>query len=330
MQSIELLKSSSFEEIRLLIDAAIKLGSNPDVGYSYEEQFEKRYELLSRLGVATDWEVINRFTRGGLSSGELGVVIAPTGAGKSMALVAIGAAALKQGKTVIHYSLELDDKTIGLRYDSCITGIPLDDLFSKKDIVLEKLLATIPGKLIIKEYPTKSATTTTIRNHLDKIRQRGTEIGLIIVDYGDLLRPTSTRKEKREELETIYEDLRGIAKECKCPVWTASQTNRCFSSRTTTYILDDKSLFGQKQITMNNLKIGDTIPTLVGPKRIVDINKSEGKTFTIKLKSGKEISVTKNHRFPTPSGLQSIESGLKVGDKLFTNKEEKYNENKNH
>lgn len=226
IKSVELLKKSSFDEIKQLIDVAIKLGANPDVGYSYDEHFEKRYELTSRSAVPTDWKVINDFTRGGLGSGELGVVIAPTGAGKSMALVHIGAAALKAGKTVVHYSLELDDKTIGLRYDSCITGIPLDHLFSKKDEVLSVITTGVPGKLIIKEYPTKSASTSTIRNHLDKLVQRGLDIGLVIVDYGDLLKPVLTRKEKREELETIYEDLRGMAKEYQCPFWTASQTNR--------------------------------------------------------------------------------------------------------
>ena len=49
---------------------------------------------------------------------------------------------------------------------------------------------------------------------------------MIIVDYGDLLRPTSIKKEKRNELESIYEELRTLAGEFKCPVWTASQTNR--------------------------------------------------------------------------------------------------------
>lgn len=225
IKSVELLKKSSFEEIKTLIDTAIKLGSNPDVGYSYDEHFEKRYEITARHAVPTAWKVINDFTRGGIGAGELGVVIAPTGAGKSMALVHIGAAALQNGKNVIHYSLELDDKTIGLRYDSCITGIPLDNLFSKKDVVLEKITG-VSGKLIIKEYPTKSATTSTLRNHLDKLRQRGVDIGMVIVDYGDLLKPVHSRKEKREELETIYEDLRGMAKEFQCPFWTASQTNR--------------------------------------------------------------------------------------------------------
>ena len=49
---------------------------------------------------------------------------------------------------------------------------------------------------------------------------------MIIVDYGDLLRPVVIRKEKRNELESIYEEMRGISTEFGCPVWTASQTNR--------------------------------------------------------------------------------------------------------
>ena len=49
---------------------------------------------------------------------------------------------------------------------------------------------------------------------------------MIIVDYADLLRPKTMHKEKRIELESIYEELRGIAQEFECPIWTASQTNR--------------------------------------------------------------------------------------------------------
>ena len=49
---------------------------------------------------------------------------------------------------------------------------------------------------------------------------------MIIIDYADLLKPTSNFREKRDELGSIYEDLRAIAQECKCPLWTASQTNR--------------------------------------------------------------------------------------------------------
>jgi replicative DNA helicase len=225
IKSVELIKKSSFDEIRSLIDNAIKLGSSSDVGYLYDEQFEERYQIKIRNSVSTGWDVVDGMTQGGLGSGELGVVIASTGAGKSMVLAHLGAQALKQGKTVVHYTLELDDKTIGRRYDAALTGIPLNSLVSKKDVVLEKI-KDIPGKLIIKEYPTKSASPETIRNHLTKLKERDIIPGMIIVDYGDLLRPSVTRKEKREELETIYEELRGIAKENGCPLYNASQTNR--------------------------------------------------------------------------------------------------------
>ena len=78
----------------------------------------------------------------------------------------------------------------------------------------------------MKEYPTKSASTRTLENHLEKLRQRDFRIDMILVDYGDLLKPNVIRKEKRMELESIYEELRAIAQKFSCPVWTASQTNR--------------------------------------------------------------------------------------------------------
>ena len=138
---------------------------------------------------------------------------------------ALGAQALLKGVNVVHYTLELSDTTIASRYDSCITGVSLNDLFSFKELIYEKV-QDVKGQLIVKEYPTKSASTRTIKNHLEKLVNRGVEPGLIIVDYGDLLRPVTVRKEKRTELESIYEEMRSIAQEFQCPVWTASQTNR--------------------------------------------------------------------------------------------------------
>jgi replicative DNA helicase len=91
---------------------------------------------------------------------------------------------------------------------------------------IKKTLDGLDGSLIIKEYPTKTATTNTIRAHLEKLKQQGIMPDMIIVDYADLLRTLSARKEKREELETIYEDLRAIMQENNCVGWTASQTNR--------------------------------------------------------------------------------------------------------
>ena len=225
LKSVDLLQKSSFEEISSLINEAIKLGSDNNFGYDYKVDFERRFEIKARSALTTGWKLVDEICGGGLGSGELGVVIAPTGAGKSMALVHLGAEALKAGKTVIHYTLELQDTTIASRYDSCITGVSLSDLHDFKEHIYDKV-QEIEGNLIVKSYPTKSASVNTIKTHLERMKQRGINIGMIVVDYADLLRPNTSHKEKRIELESIYEELRGLAAECGCPLWTASQTNR--------------------------------------------------------------------------------------------------------
>jgi len=225
LQSVDLLQSCSFDEISKVINDSLKLGSETNFGHDFLADFEERYKPKHRQPVTTGWKDIDQIIGGGLGKSELGVVVAPTGAGKSMVLVHLGSQAIIEGKTVIHYTLELQDTVIGNRYDSCITGYPLSDLMSFKTEIYDEI-KDIDGSLIVKEYPTKSASVNTIRAHLNKLMKRGINPGLIIVDYADLLRPVVVRKEKRAELESIYEDLRAISTEFQCPLWTASQTNR--------------------------------------------------------------------------------------------------------
>jgi len=225
IKSAELLQDSSFDEIALLINDALKLGESTEFGYEYLKDFEERFMVKARNPVATGWSHIDDITEGGLGTGELGVAIAATGAGKSHIMVHLGAQAVKAGLSVVHYTLELSDTIIARRYDSCITGIGLSDLNDHKDEILENI-RDVKGSLIVKEYPTKSATTQTIQTHLEKLKNRDVDIDLIILDYADLLRAKRVAKEKRHDLETIYEELRGIAKMSGCPIWTCSQTNR--------------------------------------------------------------------------------------------------------
>ena len=225
LKSVELLQSSSYDEIKDVIDEALKLGVDNNHGHDFKKDFELRYTLQARNPVSTGWKIIDGITKNGLGKGELGVIIAPTGAGKSMALAHLGAIAVKNGKSVVHYTLELSEAITGQRYDSCISGVRLTDLLSMKDMVYEKI-TDVEGSLIIKEYPTRSATINILRAHLEKLKKRNQEIDVILVDYADLLKPTSNYKEKRTELESIYESLRALAQEYNCPVWTASQTNR--------------------------------------------------------------------------------------------------------
>ena len=115
LESVKLLKSSSYDEISSVINGALKLGADNNYGYDYLADFEERFMIQARDPITTGWTEIDQICKDGLGKGELGVVIAPTGTGKSMVLVHLGAEALKAGKTVVQYTLELRDTTIGCR-----------------------------------------------------------------------------------------------------------------------------------------------------------------------------------------------------------------------
>ena len=94
----------------------------------------------------------------------------------------------------------------------------------RKEEILRKI-EDVDGTLIIKEYPTKSASVQTLKNHIEKLRKRGIEPDIVLVDYADLLRPTRSTGEKRHELEEITKAFEDLLKPMKFPL-TASQTNR--------------------------------------------------------------------------------------------------------
>jgi replicative DNA helicase len=223
LSSVELLKSGRYDEIKTNIDNAMKAGADKDIGHDYMTSIEERYTEAVRFVQPTPWDVINELTDGGLGKGELGVMVAPAGIGKSWALMNIGADAVKKGKTVLHYTLELNEAYVGLRYDSVITGIANQNLKHYQDDIKEQL-EKLKGELIIKHYPTKTVSVMGIRAHVEKCIMQNKKPDVIIVDYADLIRGHG--QEKRHELEGIYEDLRGMAGEYEIPVWTASQANR--------------------------------------------------------------------------------------------------------
>lgn len=276
MKSVGLLQTCSFDEISTEINNALKLGSDNNFGYDYLADFEARFVPKHRKPVSTGWSDIDNIVGGGLGKNELGVVIAPTGAGKSMVLVHLGAEALREGKTVVHYTLELQETVIANRYDSCITGYPLDEIINFKEEVYEEI-KDIEGSLIIKEYPTKSASTNTIKAHLSRLIKRGINPGMVIIDYGDLLKPVVVRKEKRNELESIYEEMRGISAEFQCPVWTASQTNRSGLSA---------EVITMEQISeaFNKCFVADFIFSV--SRTIEDKQNNQGKLFIAKNRNG--------------------------------------------
>jgi len=225
LESVDMLENKNYDGIKSIIDDAMKAGTTRDLGHDYIPSLEMRLEDSARITVKTPWDVINDITDGGLGAGELGVIVAPAGIGKSWTLQALGSDVVKSGKTVVHYSLELNENYVGLRYDSIFSGVTTSNIKYHKEEV-EKGLSKLPGKLLIKYFPTKAASVQTLGAHLKQIELSGVDIDIVIVDYADILMPTGNFKEKRHAIGNIYEDLRGLAGELEIPIWTASQANR--------------------------------------------------------------------------------------------------------
>lgn len=313
LKSVNLINSSSFDDVASLINDAIKLGCENNFGYDYKADFEKRFEIRARNPTTTGWPSVDDLTRGGLGRGELGVVIAPTGAGKSMVLVHLGSQAVKMGKTVVHYTLELQDTVVASRYDSCITGVPLKDLTSFKEEIYEKVI-DLDGQLIVKEYPTKSASTKTIKNHLEKLKNRDIKIDMIIVDYADLLRPGNQHREKRIELESIYEELRGISQEFECPLWTASQTNR---SGLNAEVITMESI----SEAFNKCFVADFIFSV--SRTIEDKTVNTGRVFIAKNRNGPDGIVYPIHMDPSSVKIEVLSQEMNMIEAIEKSDEEK-------
>lgn len=226
IESVDLLKLGNYDRIKQLVDDAMKAGTDSDIGHDYVNDFIERTEKIKRDTVGTKWEVINELMDGGLGPGELGVVVAPSGVGKSWVLCSIAAGAVKAGKTVLHYTYELSEYYVGKRYDTIFSGIPSTLLDDKKDEV-EGVINDLTGKLLVKYYPPNGVSAAHLQTHIDKCIANGYKPDLIIIDYADLMLSKNKRSDSvYAEQGSVYIDLRGLSGEYGIPMWTASQANR--------------------------------------------------------------------------------------------------------
>ena len=225
-QSVDLIKSEkSWDEIGVVVQNALKAGMENNLGHDYYKDIAMRMEVTKRSSVPTGWKPINDLMDGGLGPGELGVIVAPSGVGKTWVLCKIAADAVRAGYNVMHYTLELSEIYAGTRYDTIMTGIPSNELRDRKEEVVSKL-KNHKANLMVKYYPPRGASTKTIKAHLDKYKGFGFKPDLIIIDYADLLKPVNKRDSTYAELGGVYEEIRGLSGELGVPIWTASQTNR--------------------------------------------------------------------------------------------------------
>lgn len=229
-EAVDLTKDEKYEAIVDVIKKAITVGTPNTVGHDFFEDLDARYNEDERFCVATGMPFIDakEIMNGGLGKGEIGVIVAPTGVGKSHFLIQLGANAMRAGLNVLHYTFELREHKVALRYDSNLTGVAMSDIMENKPYVLEQYEKMEGlGRLIVKEYPTSSVTILTLKAHVEKIAiTKDFKPDIILVDYADIMRSTRQYDALRHELKLVYEELRGFGMELGIPVWTASQSNR--------------------------------------------------------------------------------------------------------
>jgi replicative DNA helicase len=282
-QSVELIQTEKYESVINIMKNAISVGMPNSTGHNFFDDMEARFVQINRqvvptgLGRLDDKDIL----RGGLGRGEIGVVVANTGVGKSHFLVAMGCEAMRAGKNVVHYTFELSEHETGKRYDSNLCQIPSNEIIERKDEVKAryKEMSNNLGGLIIKEYPTGSASVNTIRNHIEKLSLKGFKPGLIVIDYADVMKSSREYDSLRHELKLIYTELRNLAVEMNIPVWTASQANKDSSKSDVVGLENMSEAYGKAQVADIVLSIS---------RKPMEKAEGSGRIFVAKNRAGRD------------------------------------------
>lgn len=229
-QSVDIILTDKYETVVDIMKNAIAAGVASTAGHDYNNDIEARYSVTFRHAVKTGIPELDekKIMGGGLGAGEIGIVCAPSGVGKSHLLTHFGAQALLAGKNVYHYTMELNERYVGIRYDSHLTGINSSDCSDAKESIKEYFETNKEnlGRLIIKEYPARSITCNTIKAHIEKMSYKGVKPDLILIDYAGIIRSTERYELPRLEMQYVIQEIRKMAKELDVPIWTALQSNK--------------------------------------------------------------------------------------------------------
>jgi replicative DNA helicase len=226
--AVDQMQANKYESIVETIKKAVQVGTAPSVGHDFFNEMDARFTKLKRDTIPTRLTELDKkeILNGGSGKGELLCVVGASGSGKSHWLTMIGANALREGKNVLHYTFELSETAVGIRYDSNLCDIDSNEVMDRKDEVVKFYEENRLGRLFIKEYPTNTASVYTLRSHIERLDLKGFKPDMIIIDYADIMRSSRQFDSLRHELKLVYEELRGMAMELGVPIWTASQSNK--------------------------------------------------------------------------------------------------------
>lgn len=317
IKSSDLLETGDYGPVEKLIKDAIQISLNKDMGTDYFLDPRARLEKLkSNNGqISTGWPSVDKKLYGGFNRGELNIFAAASGGGKSLFLANLGINWALMGLNVIYLTFELSENLVSMRLDSMMTGISTREIFkSIDDVELKvKVLQKRSGHFQVKYMPS-GKNCNDIRAYLKEYQVKtGVKPDVLLIDYLDLMMPLSVKVSPSDLFvkdKYVSEEIRNLAMETQCITVTASQLNRCLFVDTLVEVNGDK-------IKIKDVKVGDWVTSDSGPVRVTEVLPIiKQAAFKIKTRSGKEIICSAKHKFPTKSGLLSLETGLRVGEKL--------------
>ena len=248
-------KSHDKGAIPKILSDALAVSFDSSVGHDYLENSDERYDFYHRKEerIPFDLEYFNKITKGGLPAKTLNIALAGTGVGKSLFMCHVAAGAMAQGKNVLYITLEMAEEKIAERIDANLLNVSIDALMELPRDMYERKVKRVKdmttGKLIIKEYPTASASVTHFRTLLNELNLKRSFVpDIIFIDYLNIC--CSSRIKVGSNInsytyvKSIAEELRGLAVEFGVPIVSATQTTRSGFTSSDPGLEDTSESFG--------------------------------------------------------------------------------------
>ena len=219
----------NYDTLEEMVKTALQVGAKDtsmlDVFSNLEQVLEDDYRHPIPMGIPG----IDRLLKGGLAKGEIGVILAPTGVGKSTVLTKISNHAFNLGFNVLQVFFEDNPKVIQRKHFTLWTKIHPDDLSEKREDVMSKVAEihdTMPNKLILKKLPSDTMTMLQIKNQIRKMVSDGIKIDMIVLDYIDCIVPDKNLGDEWKSEGSVMRAFEAMCHEMNIVGWTATQGNR--------------------------------------------------------------------------------------------------------
>ena len=219
----------SYDKVEGLVREALQVGEREtgitDIFANLDTVLDEDFRHPIPIGIPG----IDKLLKGGLAKGEIGVILAPTGVGKTTILTKIANTAFNLGYNVLQVFFEDNPKIVQRKHFTLWTGIAPDDLVIHKEEVMSKINEvheTMKNELILKKLSSDSMTMNQIKNQVRKIIADGTRIDLILLDYIDCVLPESTSKDEWKAEGSVMRGFESMCHELNLVGWTATQGNR--------------------------------------------------------------------------------------------------------